>query len=246
MFISSVGLNISPFFNSGANQISFATGGSERLRIDSAGQIESVSLGTAAAPAFSFTTDPNTGFYSPGADQLAISTKIASELFDLMQNAYDAIGWMRWGNKYQRITVNKPAEFTIRNAESLTSEFKTAMDAKLPSPYLNKVLSENLRVRFSADEQLMKAMEVVSLIDPFVSIDDQTLNLKKSNGLIALWEAVLHDRIYTFIEDELRKDNNFLDKDIEVIKTTLQELAKQKATELTPVRGTAEDILNRI
>ena len=37
-----------------------------------------------------------------------------------------------------------------------------------------------------------------------------------------------------------------LDKDIEVIKTTLQELAKQKATELTPVRGTAEDILNRI
>ena len=92
----------------------------------------------------------------------------------------------------------------------------------------------------------MKAMEVVSLIDPFVSIDDQTLNLKKSNGLIALWEAVLHDRIYTFIEDALRKDNNFLDKDIEVIKTTLQELAKQKATELTPVRGTAEDILNRI
>ena len=176
----------------------------------------------------------------------SLLTKIASELFDLMQNAFDAIGWMRWGNKYQRITVNKPAEFTIRNAESLTSEFKTAMDAKLPSPYLNKVLSENLRVRFSADEQLMKAMEVVSLIDPFVSIDDQTLNLKKSNGLIALWEAVLHDRIYTFIEDELRKDNNFLDKDIEVIKTTLQELAKQKATELTPVRGTAEDILNRI
>ena len=68
-------------FNSGANQISFATGGSERLRIDSAGQIESVSLGTAAAPAFSFTTDPNTGFYSPGADQLAISTNGTGRIF---------------------------------------------------------------------------------------------------------------------------------------------------------------------
>ena len=68
-------------FNSGANQISFATGGSERLRIDSAGQIESVSLGTAAAPAFSFTTDPNTGFYSPGADQLAISTNGTGRVF---------------------------------------------------------------------------------------------------------------------------------------------------------------------
>jgi len=61
-------------YNSGINQVSITTGGTERLRIDSAGQIESVSLGTAAAPAFSFTTDPNTGLYSPGADQVAIST----------------------------------------------------------------------------------------------------------------------------------------------------------------------------
>jgi len=31
-------------------------------------------LGSAAAPTFSFTADPNTGLYSPGADQVAIST----------------------------------------------------------------------------------------------------------------------------------------------------------------------------
>jgi hypothetical protein len=68
-------------YNSGINQVSITTGGSERLRIDSAGQIESVSLGTAAAPAFSFTTDPNTGIYSPGADQVAISTNGTGRLF---------------------------------------------------------------------------------------------------------------------------------------------------------------------
>lgn len=61
-------------YNSGPNQVSVTTSGTERLRIDSAGQIESVSLGTAATPAFSFTTDPNTGIYSPGADELAIGT----------------------------------------------------------------------------------------------------------------------------------------------------------------------------
>jgi hypothetical protein len=68
-------------YNSGINQVSITTGGTERLRIDSAGQIESVSLGTAAAPAFSFTTDPNTGIYSPGADQVAISTNGSGRLF---------------------------------------------------------------------------------------------------------------------------------------------------------------------
>jgi hypothetical protein len=53
----------------------------ERMRIDSTGQIEVASLGTAAAPVYSFLNDPNTGIYSPGADQLAISTGGTGRLF---------------------------------------------------------------------------------------------------------------------------------------------------------------------
>ena len=45
----------------------------ERLRIDSTGHIQAASSGTAAAPIYSFLNDPNTGIYSPGADQVAIS-----------------------------------------------------------------------------------------------------------------------------------------------------------------------------
>ena len=38
-------------------------------------------LGSASAPTFSFTSDPNTGLYSPGADQVAISTGGSGRLF---------------------------------------------------------------------------------------------------------------------------------------------------------------------
>jgi len=38
-------------------------------------------LGTAAAPTITFTGDPNTGIYSPGADQVAISTNGTGRLF---------------------------------------------------------------------------------------------------------------------------------------------------------------------
>jgi hypothetical protein len=38
-------------------------------------------LGSAAAPSIAFTGDPNTGIYSPGADQLAISTNGTGQLF---------------------------------------------------------------------------------------------------------------------------------------------------------------------
>ena len=38
-------------------------------------------LGSASAPTFSFTADPNTGVYSPGADQLAVTTGGTGRLF---------------------------------------------------------------------------------------------------------------------------------------------------------------------
>jgi len=52
----------------------------ERLRLDPAGQILAASLGTAALPVWSFTGDSNTGIYSPGADQVAISTNASERL----------------------------------------------------------------------------------------------------------------------------------------------------------------------
>jgi hypothetical protein len=68
-------------YSPGANELSISTGGTERLRFGSTGQLASVSLGSASAPAFSFTGDPNTGIYSPGADQVAVATNGTGRLF---------------------------------------------------------------------------------------------------------------------------------------------------------------------
>ena len=51
-----------------------------------------IALGSAAAPSISFTGDTNTGIYSPGADQLAISTGGTGRLF------VDASGFLGLGN----------------------------------------------------------------------------------------------------------------------------------------------------
>lgn len=68
-------------FSPGADQVSIATNGSERLRINATGQVGSVSLGTATAPAYTFTGDPNTGIYSSGTDQVAVATNGTRRLF---------------------------------------------------------------------------------------------------------------------------------------------------------------------
>jgi hypothetical protein len=56
------------------NNIAIATNGTQRLLLDSTGQIESANLGSAASPAWSYVGDPNTGIFSPTADTLAITT----------------------------------------------------------------------------------------------------------------------------------------------------------------------------
>ena len=50
------------------------TGSISGLSSISSPSIDGVPVGSASAPAFSFTGDSNTGIYSPGADQVAIST----------------------------------------------------------------------------------------------------------------------------------------------------------------------------
>jgi hypothetical protein len=79
--ISFAGDSNTGIYASAVDQVSITTSGTERLRVDAAGQIEAVSLGSASAPTYSFTTDPNTGIYSPGADQLTISTGGSGRLF---------------------------------------------------------------------------------------------------------------------------------------------------------------------
>lgn len=81
-------------YSSGADQLAISTDGTERARFDATGKLLigasvgtlgasykievnggiGISAGTAAAPGLAIVGDPNTGIFSPGADQLSIST----------------------------------------------------------------------------------------------------------------------------------------------------------------------------
>jgi hypothetical protein len=75
--------------------------------------------GSASAPTFSFTADPNTGLYSPGADQVAVATNGTGRLF------VDAMGRLAL-SPTQKLSINGNLQFeaddgiTIGAKESLS------------------------------------------------------------------------------------------------------------------------------
>lgn len=77
-------------FSAGADSLSFATNGTSRMIITTAGITAQLpfsssttitsALGTVGAPSYTFSGDTNTGVYSPGADQIALSTNAVARL----------------------------------------------------------------------------------------------------------------------------------------------------------------------
>ena len=61
-------------FSPTADNISIATAGVERLRVDATGQLEAVSSGTAAAPTYSFLADADTGVYLASGNTIGVTT----------------------------------------------------------------------------------------------------------------------------------------------------------------------------
>jgi len=90
----------------------------ERMRITNAGQIQIAGSGTAAAPAVVVGGDVNTGLYSPGADQLALSTGGTGRLFvDASGNV--GVGVSSPANSLHVLgTIRATTDFQLRDTDN--------------------------------------------------------------------------------------------------------------------------------
>ncbi|MDC8003279.1 tail fiber domain-containing protein [Aureisphaera galaxeae] len=95
----------SGLYLSGTNQITLATGGTDRVSFTSDGRIRAHEAGTLENPLFAWTADTNKGFYSPGADMFGLVTN-GTERFRIpnanqvyaMANGSNGAPFYSWGS----------------------------------------------------------------------------------------------------------------------------------------------------
>lgn len=66
--------NDTGIYSPAEDQVSVATAGSEVVRVNSSGQIQAVSSGSAAVPIYTFAEDNDTGIFSPGDNEFSVTT----------------------------------------------------------------------------------------------------------------------------------------------------------------------------
>jgi hypothetical protein len=115
-------------------------------------------LGSASAPTFSFTADPNTGLYSPGADQVAISTNGTGRLF------IDSSGRVLVGTSTSRTVGDIAHNIQLEGASgntgiSIVNNYSTLAD---PSAYITLARSRSSTVGGSG---LVSSGDYLGLLD---------------------------------------------------------------------------------
>lgn len=161
---------------------------------------------------------------------------ISNELFWLFNKFADTTAKLMGKGD---VTVSAPKQFDLTTSAQLTTELGVAT---LPTVAKAKLNVEYLAKRFPQDGNIVKIGEIVELVDAYAYNTPQEIIMFKGAGVIQLWQVILHNEILNFIADEVDKDEKFLEKDYQAIKTTLIALAKTQAA--TFGTNTADKLLN--
>lgn len=168
----------------------------------------------------------------------------ASECFELLEKSMKAIVEVRYGEKEKAFTIQPPKTFEIYSADELTIELGEAKKAGVPEIAIREMTKDYMQQRFAQNEGMADIIDVVFKVDGYATKDTTEIAILKSNNLIALWQAILHEEIYQFIDQLSEENEDFFDWELSRQKKELETLARARALELTP--NTAANIVEQL
>lgn len=168
--------------------------------------------------------------------------RISNELFDLMGFCIKTIGLMRYGPKFNPPVISAPTSFQMRSDKDLTDELAESKKAGVPDIALREIIRQIISTRFSNQKNIEPIVNLAFAIDRFITSNTIEMIAAYASKTALLWEVVLHQSLYTFIDNTLVEDSDFFTKEFSVQRETIEALAKSKAEELTPEMGSVTDI----
>ena len=136
--------------------------------------------------------------------------QFARELFALMDMSIEAIGHMRYGNAFEKPSIQVPTSFNFRSYEDITNEIGTAKDQSMPDSALASLLYQYIGTRFNASPKVERMIKLQIKLDRLWSKDDITVRgMLGSTATEA--EVILHNSFVTILNQAYEENENFDD-----------------------------------
>jgi len=175
----------------------------------------------------------------------AFIKNISDQIFELYEFCIDMIGQMRYED-YQKPTLTYPVNFDFKGESEYLAEIGDAIEKQVPQVAVQAITMKYLNSLFYNDGQQAMYFEIIKEADRLFTMSDDDIALKLTRGIVAPYEAILHDSATTFISELILEDPGFLEKEMDVKIEALIQKAKDKAGEIKPPSTNIVDsILNR-
>jgi len=160
---------------------------------------------------------------------------ISDQIFSIWEFLIDAIGFQRYGEKYQKPLLTYPNTFDFYTEADYMNNIATAVKSGMPPFVVRTILYNYLKSLFYNEKQTANVFDLIYNSDRIITMSQQDASLALSKGLVERWEMILHESALTFVSELVEGNADFFEQDFDAQKLALIEKAKAKADEITPL-----------
>lgn len=138
--------------------------------------------------------------------------QLAGVVFNNMEFAIEAIGFMRFGNEFVMPDITKPTSFNTLSSFDITSEIETANTAKLPASCRKQLINQYTQTRFNSNQEAERYISAQMELDKIWGMDDMSIRAFIGQTISPI-DAIIHQRITTYLDMADGTVDNFWELD---------------------------------
>ena len=152
---------------------------------------------------------------------LSFVSQIANQEFGLYEWCIDAIGYLRYGDKYVKPNVIRPVSFDFTTEQDYLTLLKTARESNAPSFVIRMIVQKYVSNTYFGTTESAKTFDLLVFADRLFEYNNEEVKIMLAQGLITPLEGHLHTSAIYYINELILENPSFFDLSIDLQKEQL-------------------------
>lgn len=156
-----------------------------------------------------------TGMFIDQKAKHAFVKPISDQDFDMYEFLIDAIGYLRYGDKYKEPTLIYPNTFDYNTEEDYIYRIAEARKNNFPPMIIFTLFHKYLHTLYYNEKKTEQVFSLIIQADTIFTLSQDEINLKLSRGVIEKWKCTLHDSGINLVNALVRENPKLFELKIE-------------------------------